>query len=351
MNALARFPQWLYVPAGLLLFLGLFGGYFIDTFMVNLANIETMREQRVEMGSAVTSWGDCRQAHINGRNLLLQGQYSQSLPLLERGAACSDDPWVWFDLGQAQYALGDLDSAAESWKHTPEGYVQAVRQANLVAQEGDEAAQRAAWQFAAQVAPEEHAPYIQMARLVAASDPEQYQSLLQQAVQVNPNDPAAFIELGNYFKELGNVADAQPYYEQAHTLDPTNIPILINLAQNATILGDTPAAIDYWQEVALRNERRRGLAFYSIGELAYDDNNLSSALAFFRRAVDIEPESTQFMLGLANTYFQIGCQDEARVTYQEILSMTPSEEIQAESQQKLSELAVITTESVFCPGE
>jgi tetratricopeptide (TPR) repeat protein len=147
------------------------------------------------------------------------------------------------------------------------------------------------------------------------------------------------------------VTDAQPYYEQAHTLDPTNIPILINLAQNATILGDTPAAIDYWQEVAFRNERRRGLAFYSIGELAYDDNNLSSALAFFRRAVDIEPESTQFMLGLANTYFQIGCQDEARVTYQEILSMTPSEEIQAESQQKLSELAVITTESVFCPGE
>jgi tetratricopeptide (TPR) repeat protein len=340
--------KWLTLGAGFSLLLVLFGGYLVDAVAINLSNNRTMRGIGPEPGSRLTNWGACRQAHVTGRSLLLQGEFNQSLSFLEEAAVCNNDPWVWFDLGQAQYALGDLEGAAESWQQTPEGYNRAVRLAQATAEE-DEAAQWAAWQFASQVNPTEHAPYIQMARLVVESDPAQFVGLLQQAVETNPNDPAAFIELGYYFQERRDLAAAQMYFEQAIALDSTNIPLLVTLAENAAVLGDTPAAIDYWQEVALRNERRRAMAYYRIGALTFNDNNFSSALAFFRRAFEINPENSQFLLGLANTYFELGCQDEAADAYQEILSFAESAEVLAEAELKLAELAAMTTESVTCP--
>jgi tetratricopeptide (TPR) repeat protein len=187
-----------------------------------------------------------------------------------------------------------------------------------------------------------------MARLWRATDSVQFEQLLKEAIEVNPDDPAAFVELGNYYQDLGRRAEAQPYFESAHALDPTNISLLVNLAEIATLSGDTPAAIEYWQEVALRNERRRALAYFRIGELTYQDNNFSSALAFFQRAVEINRENGPYLLGLANTYYQLGCYDEATDAYQNILSFAKSEDVLAEAQLKLAELAVNTLESVSC---
>lgn len=338
-----------FAGVGVMVFLVLTGGYLVDSTAINFGNVETMKGNSVEAGSYLTHWGECRLAHVDGRNLLLQNRYDQALLFLEEAAGCSDDPWAWFDLGTAQYAAGDLNGAAESWRHSPEGYLQAVRLAQESAVSGDDEATLAAWQFASQIDPMKHTPYIQMARLVVVSDPGQAETLLLAAIEVNPEDPAAFIELGGYYRDMGNRAEAQPYFESAYALDPTNVLLLVNLAENATLLGDTPAAIDYWQEVALRNERRRAMAYFHIGELTYQDNNFSSALAFFQRAVEISPENGPYLLGLANTYYQLGCYDEATDAYQQILSFASSKDVLAEAQLKLAELAVNTLESVTCP--
>jgi tetratricopeptide (TPR) repeat protein len=335
--------------AVLLLPLFLFGAFLIDLVTLNISNIRTMKAVGLQSETRLTTWGSCRQAHITGRNLLLQGQYNAALPLLQEGVTCTDNPWAWFDLGRTQYALGNLDGAAESWQHTPEGYHQAVRLAQAAVQEGDRQTILAAWQFAAQVNPAEQSPYIQLARLAAESEPEQIEPLLRQAIEANPNAPAAYIELGRYFIQNGSPAEAQPLFEQALALDPTDVSLLIALAENAAVLGDTPAAIDYWEEVAMRSERRRASAYFQIGRLALNDNNLSSALAFFRRAVEIEPQNGQFLLGLAAAYFELGCRQEATDAYQDVLSTAESETIIAEAQLRLADLAVMTTETIPCP--
>lgn len=335
------------IPLLLLLVLG--GAFLIDLTALNLANIRTMKAAGLQIETRLTAWGNCRQAHITGRNLLIQGQYEAALPLLQEGAACTDNPWAWYDLGRTQYALGDLDAAAESWQHTPEGYHQAVRLAQIAAEEGDHQTILGAWQFASEVNPAEQGPYIQLARLAAESEPEQVEPLLGRAIEANPNAPAAFIELGRYYLQIGRPAQAQAILEHALTLAPTDVSLLIMLAENAAVLGDTPAAIAYWQEVALRSERRRGLAYYQIGTLALDDNNLSSALAFFRRAVEIESENGQFLLGLAAAYFELGCRQEATDAYQDVVAVAESEAVVAEAQQRLADLAVMTSEIVPCP--
>jgi Tfp pilus assembly protein PilF len=352
MAAVIRTGKWLPLLIGSGLVLALFSGFLVDIMAVNFANIETMKAKSVQSGTTLTAWGGCRQAQANGRNLLLQGEYDQSLPLLQEGADCSGDPWSWFNLGQAQYALGDLDGAAESWQHTQEGYNQAVRLAGIAAQDGDEAAVWAAWQFAAEVNPAEQTPYIQLARLAAESEPEQVEPLLQKAVEANPNGPAAYIELGNYYQQQGDRLEAQAQFEQGLALDPTNVSLLMTMADNAAALGNIPAAINLWQEVALRSERRRASAYYQIGNLALSDNNLSSALAFFRRAVEIEPNHAQYLLGLARTYFELGCIQEATDAYEDVIRTAGSDAVKADARHKLDELTVMAetvTETVSCP--
>lgn len=341
--------RWLPLTAIPVMLLALFGGIIIDATAINISNIQSMKANSLEQEQKLTTWGECRQAHISGRYLFLQGQYNDALPVLEEGALCSDNPWAWFDLGQTQYALGDHSGAIESWQRTPEGYNQAVRLAAAATQDGNEQTALAAWEFAAEVNPAEQMPYIQMSRLVASSNPERVRPLLEQAIRANPNAPEAYIELGSYLAEMGDLEEAQVHFEQALALDPANISLLITLAENTAGLGDTPAAISYWQEVALRNERRRASAYYHIGDLALNDNNLSSALAFFKQAVEINPENPQFLQGLAQTYFEMGCKQEAIVVYQDLLSEAGSDQIREEAQLKLADLAVMTNETVPCP--
>jgi tetratricopeptide (TPR) repeat protein len=338
--------------AGIILFLALFGGYLIDIMRLNLANIRTLQNRSIQPVPALTAWGGCRQAQVNGRNLLLQGRYDQSLHLLQEAAGCANDHWAWFYLGQAQYVLGDLTAAAQSWRQTPEGYNQAARLAQNAATQaaGDEEAAMEAWRFAAQVGPAEQTPYIQMARLVVESNPAQHQALLQEAIAADPNNPAAYIELGSYYRQAGNPAEAQPYLVQAHELDPANISLLVTLAENTAELGDIPGAINYWQEVALRNERRRALAYGRIGSLALNDANYTSALAFFLRAAEIEPENPEHTLGLARAYFELGCKAEATNAYQHVLETSLPEAAVLEAQEKLAELAVMPPPVAPCPN-
>jgi tetratricopeptide (TPR) repeat protein len=174
------------------------------------------------------------------------------------------------------------------------------------------------------------------------------EELLRQAVGADPNSPLAYIELGKHLAAQGEREEAQLLYGQALGLDPSDVSLLVMLAENAAVLGDTPGAIDYWQEVALRNERRRGVAYYQIGNLAFADGNLSSALAFFKRAVEIEPENGRFLLGLAGAYVEVGCRREAIAVYQSVLETAEAAALLEEAQLKLAELAVVNDELSPC---
>jgi tetratricopeptide (TPR) repeat protein len=351
-----KLSPWLLPVVGGFLLMGLVGGFVVDAIGLNLTAVQNMNEQTgmigdTEESTMLTDWGRCRQKHQIGREYMLADQYELALQPLAEAAACSNDRWTWFDLGAVQYALGDLEGAANSWQHTPEGYNQAVILAASMAEQDDLNALIAAWQFAADVNPNEQTPYIRLARLRATTEPEQVEPLLRQAIEANPNAPLAYIELGNYLLNNEALMDAQKQFEFALALDPSNIPLLESMAKNATELGAVSEAIGYWQEVALRNERRQGQAYYQIGNLAFADNNFSSALAFYKLAVEIEPENGLFLLGLAGVYVEAGCRQQAVTTYQKVLETAKAEAVLMEAELKLAELAVENNEIDPCPEE
>jgi tetratricopeptide (TPR) repeat protein len=214
---------------------------------------------------------------------------------------------------------------------------------------GDEETILAAWNFAAEIGPNEQEPFIQLARLAETSEPENFEPLLRQAIEADPDAPAAYIVLGNYLVNQNNLVDAQMLFEQALALGPPDeISLLMTMAQNSELLGDTAAAIEYWQTVAIRNERRRGMAYYQIGRLAFEDGNFSSALAFFKRANEIEPENNQFLLGLAGAYAKLGCRQVALDLYQTVLDTAKAAPVRDEAQAQLAELAVLHDEVTPC---
>jgi tetratricopeptide (TPR) repeat protein len=171
---------------------------------------------------------------------------------------------------------------------------------------------------------------------------------LQQAIEADPMAVPAYVELGRYYVQTGKPAEAQALYEQALPLDEGNISLLTLLAENAVLLGDAPSAINYWQEIALRDAGRRANAYFQIGSLALKDKNLPSALAFYRQALEIEPENRSFMLGLADTYWEMGCRQVAKRLYEEIVLLATNAAVRNSAQARLDERAGMRIDKTPC---
>ncbi|MCI0395257.1 MAG: hypothetical protein L0332_06190 [Chloroflexi bacterium] len=348
-------------PPRALLWLGAAGVVVVMTlyplFDVALGNVVAVQTLKSAGATSVTDppvpqgWEGCRTAHATGRYYLLHGEAARAMPTLEKGVTCGGDRWAWFDLGWAQYLTGDLENAAHSWAMAG-AYDHAANLARQIAQEGDVEKTVAAWEFAAAVDPEAQAPYVEMARLFLVSDPARAEALLQQAIEVNPNEILAYLELaGFYVTQQQDLEQAHVYYQMALTQAPENIVVLTRLAENAVRLGRTAEAIEHWQQIAALSEERRALAYYTIGNLTLADNNVASALEFFRQAVVIEPANSQYLRGLAQAYVAAGCQEQARATYQRLLGLELTPELWAQIEAELGELASAQqVEGVNCPA-
>ncbi|MBX3057475.1 MAG: tetratricopeptide repeat protein [Anaerolineae bacterium] len=285
----------------------------------------------------LTAWGECERAHQTGRALLLNENYDAALPYLHTAVTCDDDRWAWFDLGRAQYALGQDEAAAQSWqKANAYGYV--ARLGATAGQNGDVAEAQRAWQTAVQIDPQQGQAYVQLGRLLQESDPEQARQFYEQALAVNADFAPAYYALANlHLRQFQSAADALPYFEQAHRLAPQNIEYLVVLARQMG--GVDPAqAMAYWQKLADLAERQRPLAYHEMGNLYLRQGDAATAVHYRQMAVDLRPENAEFWQGLGQAYETAGCPAEARQAYEQVMTLQPDSRLAQNAKERLAEL-------------
>ncbi len=289
-----------------------------------------------------TAWGTCQQAHQAGRALLLDGEYEAALPYLQTAVTCDDDRWAWFDLGRAQYALGQDEAAAESWQQA-NAYGYAARLATHAGQVEDVVEAQRAWETAVQVDPQQGQAYVQLGRLLQENDPAQAQHYYEQAITVNADFAPAYYALANlHLRQLQSLENALPYFEQAHRLAPQNVEYLVVLARQMGGV-DPQKALGYWQELAELAEGQRPLAYHEMGNLMLRQGEEATAVQYRQLAVELRPENAEFWQGLGQTYEAANCPAEARSAYQQVITLQPDSQLARNAAERLVALETVAT--------
>ncbi|MBI5889361.1 MAG: hypothetical protein HZB47_01640 [Nitrosomonadales bacterium] len=91
-------------------------------------------------------------------------------------------------------------------------------------------------------------PDAQAALMTYSTETDNTESRLKSMLAEQPRSGALHFALGNYYAEISSWGDAQQYYFNARTLEPTNAQFAFNLAVSLDHLGQGKLAAQYYQQ-------------------------------------------------------------------------------------------------------
>jgi Flp pilus assembly protein TadD len=157
---------------------------------------------------------------------------------------------------------------------------------------------------------------------------EQAETAIQKAMALHPTDPVLYTQLASiYAREAIEAPEkiglAYEAYDRAITLAPNIGLTYQQYADLALRLGDIETAIIQAQQ-AVDLDATDGVAFGILGWAHLQTGNLPAAESAFEQAVKWQPDSADFYLGLATTYYQQGRFEAARQAVEQSLLRDPA---------------------------
>ncbi len=118
----------------------------------------------------------------------------------------------------------------------------------------------------------------------------------QKALQLNPDYPQVLVSIGNAEKRRGNLKKAENYYSRALELEPEYGLAHYNLALLLKTQNRKELALKHFKLAAnflyskRSGSRWKGMAYYEIAQLFYEQEKKSQATIYLARAESLAPE-------------------------------------------------------------
>ena len=152
----------------------------------------------------------------------------------------------------------------------------------------------------------------------------------KKAVELEPENPFYHNSLAYALLQLDDFDGAIEHYQQAIKLNPDNEwTSVVAQAQGAVyhqIKFNLEAAIVAYQS-AIMLDPKNADAFFSIGEVYQDNNELDKAIDSYCEAIKLDPESVKPYCNLGLALWEKDCIDEAIVAFQKAIDLDPDYEI------------------------
>jgi tetratricopeptide (TPR) repeat protein len=123
----------------------------------------------------------------------------------------------------------------------------------------------------------------------------------------------------------GRFEDAVEFFARAVQDDPRNARALVNLGSSLARAGDVDGAIEHFRK-ALEADPERTSAHLSLGVLLADKEEFAAATAHLRTVVKADPLSVPASRRLAQVLLQVGQDDAALAEYRRLMTIAPGEE-------------------------
>lgn len=148
-------------------------------------------------------------------------------------------------------------------------------------------------------------------------------SQLQQAIKLNPQDPALHYELGNLYLQSDQTNEAITCYSAALKLSPNHPQILLQLGNTYSALGLFAEAVSYFQK-ATRADPTNAAAHFNLGNALRELGKTGQAAASYYVALELAPSDADIHNNLGNVLRDLGQLDEAIACYKAALRLNPA---------------------------
>jgi len=157
------------------------------------------------------------------------------------------------------------------------------------------------YELAHKLEPERPEPMIQLKNiyLVDLKDDIKAEQILHQLLQKDPDKLEYLMEMGTFYYNKGNYAEAVKYFEKAKPQIPTNIDNLMNISACYYELKDYEKAMAI-TKTALEIEPNNVDLLNNARSIAAQINDIDQAIFYLKKLLEIRPNEDDF--GLLATY-------------------------------------------------
>ncbi len=174
-------------------------------------------------------------------------------------------------------------------------------------------------------------PYHRLARLAAGrSETAAAIPLYQQAIARHPAAPQqaiAWDDLGEAYRALGRLDEAEAAFRQANRLDPTYAWPYHHLGLILVVEGHLAQAESYFGQAIERQPRDsdRAAAWYQLGEIYRLQNRPAPAIEAYQQAAALDPAVAAPWRSLGDVQRGLGQVDAAMTAYRQAIGLEPAE--------------------------
>ncbi len=153
---------------------------------------------------------------------------------------------------------------------------------------------------------------------------EEKEILFKEIVKTLENrSPGKWNNLGNRFKEIGQLDRAIDSYNKALEFDPDYRYACFNLGLIYTEKGEIEKAIEAYER-AVEIDPKYHLVFYNLAFIYRGRDELDRAINSFKRVLEINPEHFYSWFNLGEVYDEMGELDQAIDSYKKALEIKPN---------------------------
>ncbi len=267
---------------------------------------------------------------LRGEILVRQGKAADAIPALASAVKVApENALAHYHLGVAYAATSNFGQAQSEWQEAARLSPNAVEPehalAMLALRQRDFSLLTNASEKLIQLEPQVSEGYVFNAQaLLAKGDTAGAQADLKKAAEMAPRDPAPLIQMGDLLVAQKQFDEASKFYDRALALDPSASQALAGLV-NIDLEHKQPAQALRRTQDQLGRVPANASLYTLLGQVELRNQDEAKAEEAFQKAVQLDKHDTQALLLLGNTEASRGQFDQAISDYQKGIRDNPRE--------------------------
>ena len=153
----------------------------------------------------------------------------------------------------------------------------------------------------------------------------EYANAIKEMVGVYTSDSyEQNVRLGWLSYEAGKFTESVAYYEKALALKPLSEEARMGIVYPASALGNWDQVLTHYLKI-LENNPGNTTVNYRIGNIYYERKDYAKAFTYFEKVVNLYPFGYDALLMYAWTNLKLGKNREAKVLFNKVLMLSPSD--------------------------
>jgi tetratricopeptide (TPR) repeat protein len=162
---------------------------------------------------------------------------------------------------------------------------------------------------------------------IALGDRKLAKSSFETAVQQDPEFFAGYMQLGWLYSEDGEYKFALEYFRTAAQIEPKSVDALYGIAYSLQELQNYPDALAGYRHL-IETDTSYYLAFFNQGYIKqFNQNELDSAVFFYKKSIEMQPDFVKGWHNLGLCYVQQGRKSLAFKSFKKALEYNPDFEL------------------------